>query len=75
MPARFAEMHGTVDSYDDHAGAGHVRADDGELVFFHCTRIADGSRTIPVGASVTFTVAPVGLGSWEAVDVRPTSVG
>ena len=75
MPARFAELHGTVDSFDDHVGAGRVRADGGELIFFHCTRIADGSRTIPVGAMVTFTVAPIGLGTWEAVDVRPTSVG
>jgi cold shock CspA family protein len=75
VAARFAELHGTVDAFDDRAGAGQVRSDDGELVFFHCTRIADGSRTIPVGVDVTFTVAPIGLGTWEAVDVRPTSVG
>lgn len=75
MPVRFAELHGTVDAFDDHAGSGQLCAADGERYFFHCTRIADGSRTIPVGTTVTFTVAPVGLGTWEAVDVRPVSVG
>lgn len=75
MPRRFAELRGTVDAFEDHAGSGRVRAEDGEMLFFHCTRIADGSRTIRVGTPVTFTVAPVGLGTWEAVDVRPVSVG
>lgn len=75
MSVRFAELQGTVDAFDDHAGYGQVRSEDGETIFFHCTRIADGSRTIPVGTTVTFTMAPVGLGTWEAVDVRPASVG
>jgi hypothetical protein len=48
-----------------------VREADGSERFFHCTRIADGSRHVDVGEHVTFALAPVGLGTWEAVDLRP----
>jgi cold shock CspA family protein len=70
----FAEgtLAGRVDSFDDPRGYGTVRADDGRGPwFFHCTAIADGTRTIEVGASVTFEVVAGHLGHYEAIDLRP----
>ena len=67
-------MRGVVAAFDEHKGYGTVRAeDDGREYFFHCTQIADGSRTIAVGTPVTFEVVPGHRGRWEAV--RLTSTG
>jgi cold shock CspA family protein len=57
---------GQVDAFDAHVGLGTVRGDDGHEYPFHCTAIADGSRTIPVGARVAFEVQPGPGGRWEA---------
>ena len=38
---------------------------------FHCTRIADGSRTIAVKTAVEFELVPGQLGRWEAADITP----
>jgi CspA family cold shock protein len=65
------EQTGTVAAFDEHAGVGTVRADDGRELFFHCTAIADGSRTIEVGAAVRFEVVPGHNGRWEAAQVVP----
>ena len=47
MPAQpFAEVTGSVATFDDARGLGTVHADDGVVLDFHCTAIADGSRTI-----------------------------
>jgi len=60
-----------VTAFDDHAGHGLVQdADTGREHFLHCTSIADGSRTVPVGVEVTFRIAPGHNGKWEAVDVQ-----
>ena len=59
-------MTGVVTEFDDGAGFGAVRGDDGRDLFFHCTAIADGTRTIPVGARVTYTERPGHHGRWEA---------
>jgi cold shock CspA family protein len=48
-----------------------VRTTAGSEWPFHCTAITDGSRTITVGASVSFDITPGHLGRWEATDVRP----
>lgn len=61
---------GTVLLYDPAAGYGRVGGADGEW-FFHCTAIADGSRTILEGTTVTFGVVPGHLGRHEAIDIRP----
>jgi cold shock CspA family protein len=66
-------MNGTVDAFDDARGVGSVRAADGREFFFHCTEIADGSRTIAVGTSVTFEVVAGHLGRWEASKLRRAS--
>jgi hypothetical protein len=47
-----------------------VRAEDGSQHWFHCTAIADGTRTIDVGAPVIFRLAAGHLGRWEATDLR-----
>ncbi len=62
---------GVVTDYDDPVGIGTVTADDGVEHFFHCTAIADGSRTVEVGTRVRFTVVPGRLGRWEAAALRP----
>jgi cold shock CspA family protein len=61
---------GRVLGFDEHRGLGEVEAEGGDVYPFHCTRIADGSRTIPVGVAVTFEVAPGPLGRWEAVTIK-----
>jgi cold shock CspA family protein len=60
-----------VASFDDHRGYGTIRAADGRELFFHCTRIADGTRTIAVDAPVAFEVVPGHGGRWEAADITP----
>jgi cold shock protein len=64
---------GVVVAFDEQKGYGTVRddGDAGEERFFHCTAVADGSRTIPVGTRVAYEVVPGRLGRWEADDLRP----
>jgi cold shock CspA family protein len=57
---------GRVVAFDAHAGLGEIAADDGTRYPFHCTQIADGTRSIDVGADVTFATMPGPLGRWEA---------
>ncbi len=64
-------MTGTVTAFDAHRGLGIVTTADGATYPFHCTQIADGTRTIPVGTAVTFTPSPALLGTWEATALRP----
>lgn len=64
-------MNGTVHEFDESKGFGTIRGADGEDRFFHCTAIADGTRTIEVGAPVQFEIVAGRLGRWEAADVRP----
>lgn len=65
---------GTVVRFDDPVGIGEVEdAASGQMYPFHCTAIADQSRTIEVGADVTFAVVPGHLGRWEATDITPAT--
>lgn len=66
-------MNGVVAAFDDAVGWGMVRTDDGAEYGFHCTAIADGSRTIPVGTAVTFDLVAGHRGRWEAAGVSPRS--
>ena len=63
-------MKGVVTSFDPHVGLGQI-ASDGADYQFHCTQIADGSRNIPVGIEVHFTVRAGRRGRWEAAAVTP----
>lgn len=60
---------GTVVEFDEHKGVGAVERSDGRRLFFHCTAVADGSRSIAVGAKVAFQVAAGHGGHWEATSV------
>jgi len=57
---------GSVSAFDAHVGLGEVLADDGARFPFHCVEIDDGSRSIEVGAPVSFDVVSK-LGRWEAM--------
>lgn len=64
---------GEVATFDDPKGYGTVRAaDDGREYFFHCTAVADGTRSIEVGTVVEFEIVPGRRGEWEAADLRPS---
>lgn len=64
-------MTGTVVEFDGDRGLGRVEGEDGRGLDFHCVAIADGSRTVDVGAAVTYEVVPGRLGRWEAASIRP----
>jgi cold shock CspA family protein len=61
---------GRVESFDEHRGTGVVIAESGEHFPFHCTAIADGTRTIAVGSDVEFELVPGRLGRWEAAAIK-----
>ena len=60
---------GTVTAFDERRGLGQVTSDDGAVHDFHCTQIADGTRTIAVGTVVEFEIVPGQLGRWEATEI------
>ena len=62
-------MQGVVVEFDDPKGYGTIRAEDGSEYFFHCTRIADGTRSIDEGTQVTFDLVPGHRGRYEAASV------
>jgi cold shock CspA family protein len=68
---RAGVQEGVVTEFDEAKGYGRVTAADGGEHFFHCTEIADGSRTIAVGTPVTFAVVAGRRGRWEAAGLRP----
>jgi hypothetical protein len=51
---------------------GEIRGQDDRSYPFHCTKISNDTRKIPIGVTVEFTVAPDPLGRWEAVEIRRT---
>lgn len=70
-PAGAGERHGRVSAFDEAAGLGTVTDDAGGELGFHCTQIADGSRTIAVGSAVRFELVAGHLGRWEAAGIEP----
>lgn len=64
---------GAILAFDEARGIGTVRGDDGATLGFHCTQIADGSRTIRVGTRVRYELAASPLGVWEATGVDPVA--
>lgn len=67
--ADFGAATGTVASFDQAAGLGVINGSDGEVFPFHCTAIADGTRDIEVGKTVTFMVVAGHLGKLEATQI------
>ena len=65
-----AVYSGRVASFDDFVGRGQIEARGGLQFPFHCTAIADGSRTVEPGRRVRFDVVPGLSGRWEAARVE-----
>lgn len=61
--------HGTVVAFDEARGDGWIVSDSGVRYYFHCVAIADGTRTIPVGAKVQGQRRVGLLGADELVDI------
>ncbi len=61
---------GRVAVYDEQRGLGEVEAAGGLRYPFHCTAIVDGTRFVPVGADVEFTVVAGPIGRYEAGSIR-----
>ncbi|MGA7757266.1 MAG: cold shock domain-containing protein [Ilumatobacteraceae bacterium] len=59
---------GVVTAFDEQSGLGVVTAENGTDHPFHCIEIADGTRTIEVGAEVSFDLLAK-FGRWEAANV------
>ena len=73
--ASFDEARGlgtiTVTPTSSAADPGPGGADGGTVELpFHCTAIADGTRTISVGERVRFQITPGPAGRWEATRVE-----
>jgi cold shock CspA family protein len=61
---------GVISTFDEPRGLGLITTSGGEELPFHCTAIADGTRTISVGERVRFQVVPGRLGRWEAARIE-----
>jgi cold shock CspA family protein len=68
-------VEGVVAEFDEARGLGVVASTDGTTYPFHCTQIADGTRTIEVGTPVRFDVGPGLPGVWEARGVAKAPPG
>ncbi|HSL57361.1 MAG TPA: cold shock domain-containing protein [Acidimicrobiales bacterium] len=66
---------GTVAAFDEAAGIGTVVDTTGRELFFHCTEIADGTRTIAAGTTVAFALVAGRRGRWEAADLHTVGGG
>jgi CspA family cold shock protein len=62
---------GRVVEFDEHRGLGRIEASDGSTYSFHCTQIADGTRTIAIGTEVAFVIVAGPLGHFEASAIAP----
>ncbi len=63
-------LNGVVHEFDEEKGYGTIVGNDGRSWFFHCTQIADGSRTVAVGTAVRFGLV-ARLGRYEGANVTP----
>lgn len=70
MAGAFEPAGGVVASFDEPRGLGVITTAEGDEVPFHCTAIADGTRTISVGERVRFQLVPGPMGRWEASRVE-----
>jgi cold shock CspA family protein len=60
---------GRVANFDDVVGRGEIEARGGMRFPFHCTAIADGTRSIAPDTEVKFRLVPGPLGALEATAV------
>jgi cold shock CspA family protein len=66
---------GRVASFDATRGLGTVTDEAGAVYDFHATAIADGTRRIGVGATVSFSLTPGHRGRYEARALTPIGGG
>lgn len=64
-------LRGTVTAFSDADGLGQVTGEDGSVHPFHCTALADGTRTVQVGTPVSYQLVPAHHGRLEARPVTP----
>lgn len=67
-------MLGRVVAFDEARGLGEIEDPGGTRYRFHCTQLADGSRTIAVGTAVEFRVVAGLLGRWEATHIEKSAL-
>jgi len=72
---RGVRASGTVHAFDDRAGLGVLRLEDGREVGFHATQLADGTRTTEVGHRVEATIVPWHRGRDEATEIHDMTDG
>lgn len=60
---------GRIATFDEFAGRGEIEARGGMHFPFHCTAIADGTRTVAADAPVRFRLVPGPLGALEATAI------
>jgi len=61
---------GRVRSFDERRGMGEITSEDGNVLEFHSTAIANGSRRIAEGTQVEFDVVAGLPGRWEAAGIE-----
>jgi len=64
-----------VSSFDDASGLGLLRTADDRRYPFHCTAIADGTRSIAVGTAVACTLVTAHGGRVEATSLVTLPAG
>jgi len=62
-------MKGRIEAFSDHRGDGLVRIDNGEVLYFHCVSIADGSRSVDIDDAVTVRRGVGHIGHDEAFEI------
>jgi len=73
LVAPLPALRGRVLAFDDHRGRGEVEDSEGRTAPFHCTAVADGTRTIAIGTEITFRLVTGPVGVQEAADLRPVT--
>ena len=63
-------LRGRVRAFDERRGVGEVTSDDGNVLAFHSSAIANGSRKIAEGTLVEFDVVAGLPGRWEAAAIE-----
>jgi len=68
-----AVYSGRIATFDDHVGRGEIEARGGMRFPFHCTSLADGTRTIALDTAVKFRLVPGPLGALEATKITASN--
>jgi cold shock CspA family protein len=64
-----AVYSGRIATFDDHVGRGEIEARGGMRFPFHCTSLADGTRTIALDTEVKVRLVQGPVGALEATKI------